>query len=52
MSTTQETKEPTTTAATLEDGGGGGGLVINTAPSLASRLMAARIAAEKKIHPF
>ena len=38
-----ETKEPTTTA-TLEGGGGGGeggeggGLVINTAPSLASRL--------------
>ena len=37
-----ETKEPTTTTtATLEDGGDGGGeggLIINTAPSLASRL--------------
>jgi len=36
-----ETKEPITTTATLEgggDGGGGGELVINTAPSLASRL--------------
>jgi len=36
-----ETKEPTTTTATLEDGGDGegeGGLVINTTPSLASRL--------------
>ena len=41
MSTTEETKEPTTTTATLKDGGDGGeegGLVINTTPSLASRL--------------
>ena len=34
-----ETKETTTTTTTQEDGGGGGGeLVVNTAPSLASRL--------------